>query len=493
MSRKMHRNEEAKMYKRNAQGWSKHFDFIVVDELSLQLALILAVLLRHRSWAYAIPLYQSMGILLVFIDALVLVLHNSMHNVVGRGYYSEVVETVKHCFYVFALANIYMFFTQTGDNYSRIILFLTFFLHIAVGYGTRILWKLFIRKKAVSSAKKSSMLVIAAPETAQNILARLSSDVLGGYKISGIILTEESDDSQIGGYPVVSDLDGAADYIVREWIDSVYIDAPLTNEKIIKLMDDCTMMGVPTHYHVPNMSRHGTKRFSEKIGGTTVLTSSINYATPVQVLIKRCVDIVGGVVGSLIALLILLIVGPIIKKESPGPILFKQERIGKNGKRFYIYKIRSMYMDAEERKKDLLGQNRVKDGMMFKLDFDPRIIGNEILPDGTKKTGIGEFIRRTSLDEFPQFFNVVTGKMSLVGTRPPTVDEWEKYEYHHRARLAVKPGITGMWQVSGRSEITDFEEVVKLDTEYITNWSPALDLKILLKTIGVLFSGKGAM
>ena len=150
-------------------------------------------------------------------------------------------------------------------------------------------------------------------------------------------------------------------------------------------------------------------------------------------------------------------------------------------------------MDAEERKKELMNQNRVKDGMMFKLDFDPRIIGNEILPDGTKRTGIGEFIRKTSLDEFPQFFNVIEGDMSIVGTRPPTLDEWEKYKYHHRARLATKPGITGMWQVSGRSEITDFEEIVRFDTQYIMNWSPALDIKILFQTIGVLFTKKGAM
>ncbi len=140
-----------------------------------------------------------------------------------------------------------------------------------------------------------------------------------------------------------------------------------------------------------------------------------------------------------------------------------------------------------------MDQNRVKDGMMFKLDWDPRIIGNEELPDGTRKTGIGEFIRKTSLDEFPQFFNVLKGDMSLVGTRPPTPDEWDKYEYHHRARLATKPGITGMWQVSGRSEITDFEEVVKLDTWYIQNWSLGLDIKILLKTIKNVITRKGAM
>ncbi|MBQ4514745.1 MAG: sugar transferase, partial [Anaerolineaceae bacterium] len=196
--------------------------------------------------------------------------------------------------------------------------------------------------------------------------------------------------------------------------------------------------------------------------------------------------------GSIAALILMAIIGPKIKRESPGPILFKQERIGQNGKRFICYKLRSMYMDAEERKKEFLAQNRVSDGMMFKLDFDPRVIGNKIV-DEKQVTGIGEFIREHSLDEFPQFFNVLAGQMSLVGTRPPTVDEWEKYKYHHRARLAMKPGITGMWQVSGRSNITDFEEVVRLDTEYIQNWSLSLDIKILIKTIKVLFTKDGAM
>ncbi|WP_294463541.1 sugar transferase, partial [uncultured Ruminobacter sp.] len=216
-------------------------------------------------------------------------------------------------------------------------------------------------------------------------------------------------------------------------------------------------------------------------------------ATPLQVFLKRSFDVAAGILGSIAVIILMAVVGPFIKRESPGPVLFRQERIGKNGKRFTMYKLRSMHLDAEERKKELLQQNRIKDGMMFKLDFDPRVIGNKVLPDGTKKTGIGEFIRRTSLDEYPQFFNVLKGDMSLVGTRPPTLDEWERYELHHRARLAVRPGITGLWQVSGRSEITDFEEVVRLDTEYITNWSPGMDLRILFKTIRVLVSRKGAL
>lgn len=204
-------------------------------------------------------------------------------------------------------------------------------------------------------------------------------------------------------------------------------------------------------------------------------------------------DILGGLVGCLITGILFIILAPIIRKQSPGPIFFTQTRVGKNGKKFKMYKFRSMYMDAEERKKELMAQNRVKDGMMFKLDWDPRIIGSRQLPDGTVKKGVGNFIRDWSLDEFPQFINVLLGDMSLVGTRPPTVDEWEKYNFHHRARLATKPGVTGMWQVSGRSNITDFEEVVKLDKQYITDWDLGMDIKILLKTVGVVFKREGSM
>ena len=139
-------------------------------------------------------------------------------------------------------------------------------------------------------------------------------------------------------------------------------------------------------------------------------------------------------------------------------------------------------MDAEERKKELMARNKIADGLMFKMDDDPRII-----------KGIGHFIRDYSIDELPQFINVLRGEMSLIGTRPPTVEEYEKYDYHHKVRLAIKPGITGMWQVSGRSNITDFEEVVKLDASYITNWTLGLDFKILLKTVKVVLQRDGAV
>ena len=161
-------------------------------------------------------------------------------------------------------------------------------------------------------------------------------------------------------------------------------------------------------------------------------------------------------------------------------MFFSQERVGRNGRKFKIYKFRSMYPDAEEQKKELMEKNKMQ-GLMFKMDDDPRIIP------------IGKFIRKTSLDEFPQFFNVLKGDMSLVGTRPPTVDEYEQYETHHRVRLAAKPGLTGMWQVSGRSDIVDFEEVVALDKKYIEEWNIGLDIRILLETVKVVLTGKGSV
>ncbi len=147
-----------------------------------------------------------------------------------------------------------------------------------------------------------------------------------------------------------------------------------------------------------------------------------------------------------------------------------------------------MYTDAEERKKEYMAQNKM-DGLMFKLDNDPRIIGSG--PDGSKK-GLGYFLRATSIDEFPNFWSMLKGDMSLVGTRPPTLDEYEKYDLHHKSRLAIKPGLTGMWQVSGRSEFTDFEEIVKLDNEYIKNWSISLDIRIIFKTILVVLKRDGS-
>lgn len=205
-----------------------------------------------------------------------------------------------------------------------------------------------------------------------------------------------------------------------------------------------------------------------------------NRVAPVgQLVLKRLLDICGALVGCVILLLLTVTMGPLIRLESPGPVFFSQKRVGRNGRIFNMYKFRSMYADAEERKKELMKQNEMN-GLMFKIENDPRI------------TKIGRFMRKTSLDEFPQFINILKSDMSLVGTRPPTLDEFAQYSPYHKKRLSFRPGLTGMWQVGGRNDITDFEEIVKLDVEYIDNWSFMLDVKILLKTVLEVFKGSGA-
>ena len=315
------------------------------------------------------------------------------------------------------------------------------------------------------------------------------------FSLAGVVVIDADwSGKKICGVPVVANAEELPMYVCQEWIDEVLVVISEQLPYPEELIDKLTETGVTVHLNLAKITnKTGKRQFVEKVGEYTVLTTSLNYASAGQLLLKRLMDIFGGLVGCIATGIICLFVGPAIYIASPGPIFFSQERVGKNGKKFKMYKFRSMYMDAEERKAELMKENKLGDGKMFKMDFDPRVIGNKVLSDGTHKTGVGDFIRRTSLDEFPQFFNVLKGDMSIVGTRPPLISETNLYEPHHKARLAIKPGITGMWQVSGRSDITDFEEVVRLDKEYIENWNIGLDIKILFKTVMVVVKKDGSM
>ena len=484
------------MYRKSARGWEKHLDFMIWDQLSLQIAFLLAYMLRNGlSNPYSHLIYCNVAFILVVIDAGVLLLFESLKNVLKRGYYQEFAMTVKHVILVILVTTFYLFYIKRSEDYSRLALLYMTVLYLLVSYLTRILWKDQLRRKMRSSMKRS-LLIITTKSMLDTVVYNIRNFNYEMFHVAGVAVI---DCDMVGhdcgdSITVVANADTVADYVCREWVDEVFVNLPDDAPYPETLLNQLTEMGAVVHMKLAKTSNLiGEKKFVERLGIYTVLTTSINYATAKQLFMKRALDILGGLVGCLITLILTVILGPLIYIQSPGPIFFSQVRVGKNGKKFKIYKFRSMYMDAEERKKELMKQNRVKDGMMFKLEWDPRIIGTKKLPDGTIKKGIGNIIRDFSLDEFPQFFNVLKGDMSLVGTRPPTVDEWEKYDLHHRARLATKPGITGMWQVSGRSNITDFEDVVKLDRQYIAEWNFALDIKILFKTVLVVFKRDGAM
>ncbi len=483
------------MYKKSLSGWMKHCDFIILDLLCLQVAFVIAYILRNglRN-PYMMELYRNMAIYLVFADIVVIFFEETFKGVLKRGYYKEFAATFKHSFLVAMLAVFYLFAAKMGAEYSRLVLGMMGILYVFISYGVRLGWKYILKHKILEENKKS-LLIITSEANVESVIKEMLSEPLVGYVISGIILLDNNKiGTEVSGIPVVGNEENAAFYICHNWVDEVLICMAPEVSYPQQLIDDISETGVIIHINLMELSNSAGKRqLVEMLGNCTVLTLSINYMTPREALLKRTLDIIGGLIGCILTFIIFIFIAPVIYIASPGPIFFSQTRVGKNGRKFKIYKFRSMYMDAEERKKELMGQNRIEDGFMFKMDFDPRIIGNRILDDGTKKTGIGDFIRRTSLDEFPQFFNVLKGDMSLVGTRPPTLDEWEKYELHHRARLATKPGITGMWQVSGRSQITDFEEVVKLDTKYINEWSMGLDLRILLKTVLAVLKRDGSL
>lgn len=481
------------MYKRREQGWFKHLDFILLDALCGQLALFLAHGWRHgfRPGLYGIEIYRNLAIWMGLFSVVIAILFNTMHDVLKRRWTTELRQTLTQCLLVFGTVVIYLFSVKGSERYSRITLWLSLGLYAALAFVTRMLWKQLLQRR-LRRGKGRAVLLVADEASARDIMARFKAHPLENIGLRGLVLVDRDAVGEvIDGVPVVANLSDAAQYICREWIDEVYIGVSDNNIFPGDLVDKCRQMGVTMH--LQTVPTGLGKQTIETIAGMPVITSSINIANPMQLLVKRIMDILGGLVLSLAALLAIATFGLVIKIKSPGPILYKQERIGQNGKKFKMFKIRSMYMDADARKAELMAQNKMSDGMMFKLDFDPRIIGNEVLPDGRRKTGIGEFIRKWSIDELPQGFNVLLSQMSLVGTRPPTVDEWEKYEFHHRARLATKPGLTGMWQVSGRSDITNFEDVTRLDTEYIENWSLGLDVKILLKTVGTVLRHKGAV
>lgn len=482
------------MYKKESEGWLKHWDFILLDMLCLQVAFVLAYILRGCGFnPYSQLLYRNMAIFLELADIVIIFFGDTLKDVLKIGHYRNFIITVRHAMLVAGFAILYLFLLQEGQNYSRLTLGIMLVVYTVITYSVRE-WRKYKLKKQMRDGSERSLLIISTKDIAHEVIENIRANNYARYILAGIaIIDDDGNTSDIEGVQVVANEKTAPEFICQEWIDEVLIVIGDNRLYPSTLFEKLAETGVTIHLNLLKGTKIADKKqFVEKIGNYTVLTTSINYASGKQLLAKRIMDIFAGIVGCIITGIIFIFIGPIIYINSPGPIFFSQVRVGKNGKKFKMYKFRSMYLDAEERKKDLMEDNKIKDGKMFKLDFDPRVIGNIILADGTKKKGIGDFIRRTSLDEFPQFYNVLKGEMSLIGTRPPTVDEWDKYELHHRARLAIKPGITGMWQVSGRSEITDFEEVVNLDMKYITQWSIGMDLKILLKTIVSVLKKDGA-
>lgn len=440
---------------------------------------------------------------LFVVYTIVFVFFSSPLNLLMRSRPREFLSTLRNCVVTYALLAVVLLLTKNEIIDSHYLFISSFIVFFVVDLMLRYITKKSMLKKITNSRHATQTGIITIYSKADKYITDLQLDWTKNIKAVALLDAEYENNGyycitsyeesapiktrtdEIYNVPVVANKENLMGWIRTAALDEVYINLPAGNESYITiLIEELEDMGITVHVNIPILEKILQNSKFDNINCSMVAGHPVAIFAPAvhndrEIILKKTTDFIGGLLGTVLSLPIILITAIPLLIESPGPLIFKQARVGKNGRIFNIYKLRSMYADAEKRKQALMAQNKM-DGHMFKMDNDPRI------------TKVGKFIRKYSIDELPQFWNVLKGDMSLIGTRPPTVEEFEQYESHHKRRLSMKPGITGLWQVSGRSNIQDFEEVVKLDCEYIDTWSPALDIKILFKTVNVVLTHKGA-
>lgn len=470
------------MYKKQKKSWVKHLDFLLLDMICLEAAFFLSYLIKLQDDSFMSLIrreYNRLALLLALVDLCLVFLFESYTGILRRNKVQELKATVIHCAMVFLTLIMYIWMTKQAEIYSRQMLFVFLGLSIFLEYFVRCIWKRIIRYRMLHGERFNKLIVITEERNAKECVESFQCDKYKEFDVNGVVVVDrDCRGERISGIPVVASADSCLEYIRANVVDEVFINGN-TRESSEALANELLELGVTVHFNLVQATSLRPNKIVEQCGRYLVLTSSMKIASTRQMVIKRIMDIFGSLLGLLLMAAAFLIFAPMIKIQSPGPIFYAQIRVGKNGRRFKFYKFRTMVVGADRMKEDLMGQNEMK-GLMFKMKDDPRVFG------------VGKFMRKFSIDELPQFWNVFKGEMSLVGTRPPTEEEFKHYELHHKARLGIKPGLTGMWQVSGRSDIQDFEEIVALDMYYISNWSLGMDIRILFKTVLVVLTGKGS-
>lgn len=456
--------------------------FTLLDIIYATIGFFSGIYIRHGDFLKlsAGSAYEEIFFILILTIIAIAFFFRPYEDIFIRGMWIEFVNVVKCVSVQMIVAIAYMFVVQSGADYSRLAFGYAFLITLVVTYLGRFASKVVLREFANRTSYRSKLQIVTTLERAKSVIEGLKKEPSFTYEICGLAIMDcDMIGEEIEGVTVTASSPTLYDDARLSTIDSVLIDLAPEHQEFRDTVNLFHVMGTEVNILLNDYNLGIPHQQIVKMGEMTVLSGNGPQSTMGDMIAKRALDIAGGIVGVILTGILMIFVAPAIMLESPGPIFFSQVRIGKNGRRFKIYKFRSMYMDAEERKKELMEKNKMS-GLMFKMDDDPRI------------TKIGKFIRKTSIDEFPQFWNVLKGDMSLVGTRPPTEDEFNQYKARYKKRLSMKPGITGLWQISGRSSITDFEEVVKLDVEYIENWSFGRDLKILFQTVLVVLKHDGA-
>ncbi|GFI21532.1 UDP-glucose:undecaprenyl-phosphate glucose-1-phosphate transferase [Lachnospiraceae bacterium] len=460
------------------------YSILLIDILGVVISYALSLFIRFHIIHYENyprQFHLMVGTYIVVLCLLYNMFLDANRNFFTRGYYQEFYYTVRYTLILVVGLVVVLYLTQQAYEFSRSVygifaILNTLFTYVAHMVFKKILWKYY--RKSTSAEK---MLVITKDFMAEEVIGNLLKGKEWYYDITAVVVYDVNRIGEIiKAVPVVAAKDNLYEKVVQMMVDEVFICLP--GVPVIEIRDMVQRfeeMGLTCHYNVDLFRRANPNTYVQQMAGYSVISFALKTMDSRRMLIKRLIDILGALVGLFLTALLTPFVALAIKIDSPGPVFFSQTRIGKNGRRFKIWKFRSMYLDAEERKKELQAKNEMN-GLMFKMEDDPRV------------TKVGRFLRRTSIDETPQFLNILIGNMSLVGTRPPTEDEFEQYSGYYRRRMSITPGLTGLWQVSGRSDIQDFEEIVKMDLEYIDNWSLGLDIKILFMTVFVVLRRKGS-
>ena len=333
-----------------------------------------------------------------------------------------------------------------------------------------------LRRKGYNSRK----VIIIADATAKPFIESFINAKDWGYRIVAIVSPDKELKSTFPKTKLIKDHKVLSEYVVKNPIDDIFYCLPIDDKRFDpdKLILDSELIGVTVHIMQEDYLRNliSNNKTYQSFDNSFITHSAVQH-NYFFIKVKDIMDIMLSVLALFFLLPFLAIIAVLIKLEDGGPVFFRQERIGLNGRRFNCYKFRSMVINAEDLISELMDKNE-SDGPTFKIEKDPRI------------TRLGRILRKTSLDELPQFYNVIKGEMSIVGPRPPLLKEVQQYEPAQLRRLSMKPGITCIWQVKGRN-IVSFQEWMRMDLEYIDTWSIWLDIKIMFATVGVIFKANG--